>query len=54
MRRKFGSSVEQQRRERGGESPEEELKRLRREIAQVKQERDILKKSIAFFVKDRS
>jgi transposase len=53
-RRKYGSSIEQQRRERGGESPEEELKRLRREIAQVKQERDVLKKSIAFFVKDRS
>jgi transposase len=42
------------RRERGGESPEEELKRLRRENAQLKQERDVLKKSVAVFARDRS
>jgi transposase len=42
------------RKERGGETPEEELKRLRRENAQLKQERELLKKSVAFFVKDRS
>ena len=53
-KRKFGSAAEQVRKERGGETPEDELKRLRREIAQVKQERDILKKSIAFFARDRS
>ena len=53
-KRKFGSAAEEVRRERGGETPEEELKRLRREISQVKQERDILKKSIAFFARDRS
>ena len=53
-KKKFGSSAEQVRRERGGETAEEELKRLRREITQVKQERDILKKSIAFFARDRS
>lgn len=53
-KRKYGSSAEQQRRERGGETPEEETKRLRRENAQLRQERELLKKSIAFFVKDRS
>jgi transposase-like protein len=39
---------------RGGETAEEELKRLRREMTQLKQERDILKKSVAFFARDRS
>ena len=53
-RRKFGGSAEQVRRERGGETPEEELKRLRRENAQLKQEREVLKKSVAFFARDRS
>jgi transposase len=53
-KRKFGGAAEEVRRERGGETAEEELKRLRREIAQVKQERDILKKSVAFFARDRS
>jgi transposase len=53
-KKKYGSSAEQVRRERGGETAEEELKRLRREMTQVKQERDILKKSIAFFARDRS
>jgi transposase len=53
-KRKFGSSAEQQRRERGGETPEEELKRLRREVTQLKQERDVLRKSVAFFARDRS
>ena len=53
-KRKYGSSVELQRRERGGETPEEELKRLRRENAQLRQEREVLKKSVAFFARDRS
>jgi transposase len=53
-KKKFGGTAELVRRERGGETAEEELKRLRREITQVKQERDILKKSIAFFARDRS
>lgn len=53
-KRKYGRSAEQQRRERGGETPEEEMKRLRRENAQLRQERELLKKSIAFFVRDRS
>jgi transposase len=36
-----------------GESPEEELQRLRRELAEVKRDRDALVKSIAVFVRDR-
>ena len=44
-KKKYGSAAAQVRKERGGETAEEELKRLRREITQVKQERDILKKS---------
>jgi transposase len=36
-----------------GEShPYDELKRLRREIAQLKEERDILKKAAAYFAKN--
>lgn len=53
-KRKLGSAAEQVRRERGGETPEEELKRLRREVTQLRQERDILKKSVAVFARDRS
>lgn len=51
-RQRYGSAVEEARKQRGGETPEEELKRLRRELADARQERDLLKKSIAFFVKD--
>lgn len=53
-RKKFGNVAEQVRLERGGETPEEELRRLRRENAQLKQEREVLKKSVAFFARDRS
>ena len=53
-KRKFGSATEQVRRERGGETPEDELKRLRREVTQLRQERDVLKKSVAVFARDRS
>jgi transposase len=53
-RKKYGSAAEEQRRERGGETAEDELKRLRRENAQLRQEREVLKKSVAFFVRDRS
>ena len=53
-KRKYGSAAEQVRRERGGETPEDELKRLRREVTQLKQERDVLKKSVAVFARDRS
>jgi len=53
-KRKFGGAAEQVRRERGGETAEDELKRLRREVTQLKQEREVLKKSVAFFARDRS
>ena len=53
-KRTYGSAAEQVRKERGGETPEEELKRLRREVTQLKQERDVLKKSVAVFARDRS
>lgn len=36
-----------------GESPEQELQRLRREVADLKRDRDALVKSIAVFVRDR-
>jgi transposase len=53
-KRKYGSAAEEVRKARGGETPEEELKRLRREVTQLKQERDVLKKSVAVFARDRS
>jgi len=53
-KRKYCSAAEQVRRERGGETQEEEVKRLRREVTQLKQERDVLKKSVAVFARDRS
>ena len=53
-KKKCGSAAEQVRRERGGETAEEELKRLRREVTQLKQERDVLKKSVTVFARDRS
>jgi transposase len=53
-KRKLGSAAEQVRKDRGGETPEDELKRLRRENAQLRQERDVLKKSVAVFARDRS
>jgi transposase len=36
----------------GGKHPHEELKRLRRENAMLKEERDILKKAAAYFAKN--
>jgi transposase len=53
-KKKYGSAADQVRRERGGETPEDELKRLRRENVQLRQERDVLKKSVAVFARDRS
>ncbi len=37
-----------------GESMEEEVRRLRQEIIGLRKDRDMLKKSIAFFVRDRN
>ena len=53
-KKKYGSAAAQVRKERGGETAEEELKRLRREVTQLRQERDVLKKSVAVFARDRS
>jgi transposase len=36
----------------GSESPEAELRRLRRENERLRQERDFLKKATAFFAKE--
>lgn len=36
-----------------GETLEQEVERLRREVASLRRDRDVLKKSIAFFVHDR-
>ena len=36
-----------------GESMEDEVRRLRRELAEVKKDREVLVKSIAVFVKER-
>ena len=52
-RSKYADVQEEVRRERG-ETPEEELKRLRREVAQLKRDREILKKAAAFFAKEGS
>jgi transposase len=35
-----------------GETPEQELRRLRREVEVLRQERDVLKKAAAFFAKE--
>jgi transposase len=35
-----------------GETPEQELRRLRRELAVLRQERDFLKKAAAFFAQE--
>jgi transposase len=37
-----------------GSGQEEEIKRLRREVEQLQQERDFLKKAAAYFAKERS
>ena len=37
----------------GPESPDQELKRLRREVERLRQERDFLKKAAAFFAKEQ-
>lgn len=50
-RRKYADTAAAARQERG-ESPEEEVKRLRREVAELRKDREILKKAAAFFAKD--
>jgi transposase len=50
-RRRYSDTAAAVRKERG-ETPEEELKRLRRENAQLKRDKEILKKATAFFAKE--
>jgi transposase len=52
-RRAFVDVSEQVRAERG-ETAEDELKRLRREVSKLKREREILVKAAAFFAKENS
>ena len=52
-RHRYADTAAQVRKDRG-ETPEDELKRLRRENARLKQEREILKKAAAFFAKENS
>ncbi len=49
-RKKLGSQIA----DTSEETPEQELKRLRREVADLKREREILKKATAFFAKENS
>ena len=51
-KRTYTDTVEEVRQQRG-ETPEEELKRLRRENAQLKRDKEILKKAAAFFAKEK-
>ena len=50
-RRKYADVGDAVRKDRG-ETPEDELKRLRRENARLKREREILVKAAAFFAKE--
>lgn len=50
-RRRYEDVSQEVRKERG-EAPEDELKRLRRENARLKREREILVKAAAFFAKE--
>lgn len=50
-RKKYGQLAEGRLNHRG-ESAEEEVRRLRQEVAQVTKERDLLKKTFAIIVKD--
>ena len=49
-RKKLGSQIAST----DDETPEQELKRLRRENADLRREREILKKATAFFAKENS
>jgi transposase-like protein len=50
-KRAYSDTVAEVRTQRG-ETPEEELKRLRREVAQLRRDKEILKKAAAFFAKE--
>ena len=50
-RKTYADTTDAVRQERG-ETPEEELKRLRRENAQLKRDKEILKKAAVYFAKD--
>ncbi len=50
-RRRYADTAAEARAERG-ETPEEEIKRLRREVAELRQEQEILKKAAAFFARE--
>jgi transposase len=52
-RKLYPDTAESVRRERG-ETPEDELKRLRREVAQLKRDKEILKKTAVLFAKEDS
>ena len=52
-RRKYADVTKAVRAERG-ETPEEELRRLRREVHQLRRDKEILKKAAAFFAKETS
>ncbi len=52
-RKRYPDTAEAVRRERG-ETAEEELKRLRRENAQLKRDKEILKKAASFFARESS
>ena len=51
-RKKYGTSAEPSVKTRPGESLEEENRRLRRENASLREDRDVLKKAAAFFAKE--
>lgn len=50
-RRQYSDTAAQARAERG-ETADEEVKRLRREVSELRREREILKKAAAFFAKE--
>ena len=53
-RRKYGDDPAVERTNGRGESTEEELRRLRRENAQLRRDREVLLKSVAVFAKERT
>lgn len=51
-RKKYGTSAEARVKTRPGESLEEENRRLRRENASLREDREVLKKAATFFAKE--